>query len=225
MLTPSQNRSNISMAHLSDVTAAFNKLKLGTKKSDMPNYNTTNGDSNSGSSYSTHTSAETIPEVISGRSRYPKILQLDVGGRKFKVSRDVLCESGLLRNQLSDRYTWPQDPDGSYFLEADSDIFEHLLRFMRRPNLFPLFYTVASGFDFDLYNRLEAEAEYFQLDALHAWIKQKVRLPSTLSCRGWFSLRHCDRLRQQLTTCPAIPPSCESKVRLPCQLQPGTHES
>ncbi|KAF1846513.1 uncharacterized protein K460DRAFT_377721 [Cucurbitaria berberidis CBS 394.84] len=109
----------------------------------------------------------------STNTTYPKVLTLDVGGRKFKVSRDVLLEAGLFRFQFSDSFTWLPEPDGSYFLDADPELFEHLVRFMRRPPVFPLFYDKASGFDYDLYNRLAVEAEYFQLDALHEWIKAK----------------------------------------------------
>jgi hypothetical protein len=106
---------------------------------------------------------------------YPKVLTIDIGGRKFRVSRAILeAESGLFRHQLSEHFTWEPDENGSYFLDADPNVFEHLLRFMRRPEVFPLFYNHAAGFDYDLYNRLEAEAEYFQIDALYEWIKAKV---------------------------------------------------
>jgi hypothetical protein len=91
---------------------------------------------------------------------YPKILTLDIGGRKFKVSRDNLeAESGLFKLQLSGRFTWEPEGDGTYFIDADPNLFEHLLRFMRRPKTFPLFYDQVKGFDYDLYNRLQAEAE------------------------------------------------------------------
>ncbi|KAL1798639.1 hypothetical protein ACET3X_002676 [Alternaria dauci] len=106
-------------------------------------------------------------------TNYPKNLTLDVGGRKFKVSRDTLkAESGLFERQLSGRFSpWEPEADGSYFLDADPDLFEHLLRFMRRPEVFPLFYSKMNGFDYDLYNRLQAEALYFQMDTLYNWIK------------------------------------------------------
>lgn len=105
---------------------------------------------------------------------YPKILTLNVGGRKFQTLKSTLrSESGLFRNQLSDRFSWEPQADGSYFLDANPNLFEHLLDFMRRPSVFPLFYTKAHGFDYNLYNRLEIEAEYFQMDTLHAWIKEK----------------------------------------------------
>jgi hypothetical protein len=106
---------------------------------------------------------------------YPKTLVLDIGGRKFKVSRDTLqAESGLFRRQLSDCFTWNPEADGSFFLDADPDLFEHLLRFMRRPEVFPLFYDAAKGFDYNLYSRLQAESAYFQVDVLYEWIKDKV---------------------------------------------------
>ncbi|KAI4690089.1 uncharacterized protein J4E84_004270 [Alternaria hordeiaustralica] len=113
-------------------------------------------------------------EVPNITGNYPKTLVLDIGGRKFKVSRDTLqAESGLFRHQLSGRFPWEPEMDGSYFLDADPDLFEHLLRFMRRPEVLPLFYDAAKGFDYNLYNRLEAESQYFQIDVLHEWIKNK----------------------------------------------------
>jgi hypothetical protein len=115
-------------------------------------------------------------EKVDVAAGYPKNLTLDIGGRKFKVSRDTLkAESGLFERQLSNRFsTWEPEADGSYFMDADPDLFEHLLRFMRRPEVFPLFYSMTNGFDYDLYNRLEAEALYFQMDTLYTWIKDKV---------------------------------------------------
>jgi hypothetical protein len=116
-----------------------------------------------------------IAPISASGATYPKILTLDIGGRNFKVSRDILeAESGLFRLQLSGRFTWEPEGDGTYFIDADADLFEHLLRFMRRPEVLPLFYDQAKGFDYDLYNRLQAEAEYFQVNALYEWIKEKV---------------------------------------------------
>ncbi|KAJ4311191.1 hypothetical protein N0V94_008066 [Neodidymelliopsis sp. IMI 364377] len=114
------------------------------------------------------------PETATGSTTYPQVITLNVGGRKFMVSTDTLiAESGLFRHQLSDRFAWTPQPDGSYFLDADPDLFDHLLRFMRRPSIFPLFYSKAEGFDYDLYHRLEVEAEYFQMHTLHAWLEAR----------------------------------------------------
>jgi hypothetical protein len=109
---------------------------------------------------------------LSSSTPYPRIITLDIGGRKFKTTLDTLRSgSGLFHRQLSGRFPWSRQEDGSYFMDADPDLFAHLLRFMRRPEIFPLFYTKANGFDYDLYNRLEIEAEYFQMDDLREWIK------------------------------------------------------
>lgn len=97
---------------------------------------------------------------LASTSTYPTVMSLDIGGRIFKVSKMTPMESGLFRIQLSERFTWTPHSDGTYFVDADPDLFEHLLRFMRRPETFPVFYTAANGLDYDLYSRLEVEAEY-----------------------------------------------------------------
>ncbi|KAH6613941.1 hypothetical protein C7974DRAFT_321867, partial [Boeremia exigua] len=108
---------------------------------------------------------------------YPSIVTLDVAGRPFKVSADVLnAESGFFQRQLSTSFNWTPQRDGTYFLDADPELFNHLLQFMRRPSVFPLFWSKDQGFDYDLYQRLQAEAKYFQIDRLHSWIEKKAYL-------------------------------------------------
>ena len=149
------------MTYLQDTTATFAEMDVNDPRAVI----VTEDNASKRSHYLTDT---TNPS-----STYPKIITLDVGGRAFKVSHDILLESGLFKLQFSDRYTWTPEPDGSYFLDADPELFAHLLRFMRRPSVYPLFYNKVTGFDYDLYNRLEIEAEYFQLDGLHTWIQAK----------------------------------------------------
>ncbi|KAF1935268.1 hypothetical protein EJ02DRAFT_507148 [Clathrospora elynae] len=129
---------------------------------------------------------------------YPKVLTLNVGGREFKTSLDTLCaESGFFAAQFSDRWTWAPETDGSYFLDADPNLFEHLLRFMRRPGVFPLFYDNATGHDYDLYNQLEAEADYFQMDALYGWIKEKTYLQAVKVQTDWPVTRELDNMTSE----------------------------
>lgn len=98
-------------------------------------------------------------EMSSMPDAFPRVLTLEVGGRKFKASADILvAESGLFRHQLSGRFTWAPESDGSYFLDANPDLFGHLLNFMRRPNIFPLFWSKTEGFDYNLYQRLQSSA-------------------------------------------------------------------
>jgi hypothetical protein len=136
-------------------------------------------------------------EDVKPATTYPKVMTLDVGGRIFKVSRDTLKEFGLFRYQLSDRFTWEPESDGTYFLDADPDLFEHLLSFMRRPEVFPLFYTKDAGFDYNLYNRLEAEANYFQMDALRDWIKAKKYLKAIVTQTYSAEVRRLDMVPPQ----------------------------
>jgi hypothetical protein len=113
----------------------------------------------------------------------PKVITLDVAGRLFKVSSDILiAESGLFERQLSARYNWVPQKDGTYFLDADPVLFEHLLNFMRRPSAYPVFWSQHQGYDYNLYQRLQAEAEYFQMDGLHKWIKEKKYLRAITIC-------------------------------------------
>ncbi|OSS45117.1 hypothetical protein B5807_09272 [Epicoccum nigrum] len=99
---------------------------------------------------------------------FPSVITLDVVGHRFKVSTDILiAESGLFKHQLSGKYTWTPQVDDSYFLDADPEIFEYILRFLRRPCSYPLFWSKDRGFDYDMYRHLQAEAEYFQVNALY----------------------------------------------------------
>ncbi|KAF2866271.1 hypothetical protein BDV95DRAFT_453284, partial [Massariosphaeria phaeospora] len=104
----------------------------------------------------------------------PQTITLDVGGRKFRTAKATLEHgSGWFRTQLSSPKFSTPDADGSYFLDADPDLFAHLLRFMRRPDTFPLFWDRVRGFDFDLYARLEREAAFFQVCGLVEWIQRR----------------------------------------------------
>ncbi|KAF2005041.1 hypothetical protein P154DRAFT_424861 [Amniculicola lignicola CBS 123094] len=108
---------------------------------------------------------------------FPNIMTLNIGGRKFRTLRMTLeNESAFFKAHLSGSWTWLSDEDGAYFVDSDPDLFEHLLRFMRRPNVFPLFWTPQQGFDYNLYNQLQLEAHYFQIDTLANWIKNKMYL-------------------------------------------------
>jgi hypothetical protein len=86
----------------------------------------------------------------------PRLIVLDVSGRKYRTPEATLQVSPYFQSLLA-RWTDCSDrqEDGSYFIDADPDAFQHIIEFMRRPSKFPLFWTKETGFDYALYNKLE----------------------------------------------------------------------
>jgi hypothetical protein len=104
----------------------------------------------------------------------PSLVTLNVSGRIYKTRPSTLSASPYFTALLArwDSGADLQD-DGSYFIDADPDTFEHILAFMRRPSKFPLYWTHEHGFDYVLYNKVEAEADFFLLHGLRDWISKK----------------------------------------------------
>lgn len=73
------------------------------------------------------------------------------------------CLSGRWDNALA---------DGSYFIDADPTLFEHILRYPRR-GVLPMFYDIDKGHDHMLYLALLEEARYFQISRLQEWLENK----------------------------------------------------
>ncbi|KAK2748157.1 hypothetical protein FQN57_001282 [Myotisia sp. PD_48] len=55
--------------------------------------------------------------------------------------------------------------DGSYFIDANPDIFKHVLDYMRS-KVYPLFFSCAKGHDYPMYSALYSEAYRFRLPNL-----------------------------------------------------------
>jgi hypothetical protein len=55
--------------------------------------------------------------------------------------------------------------DGSYFIDADAELFEHILHYLRHGVLL-VFYDKSNGHDHAQYLALLKEAEYFQITQL-----------------------------------------------------------
>lgn len=77
-------------------------------------------------------------------------IRLQVGERHFTTTRDTLtAESRYFASLLSGRWDNALE-DGSYFIDADPMLFDHILRYLRR-GIFPLFVDMAKGHDYHLY--------------------------------------------------------------------------
>ncbi|KAF2708984.1 hypothetical protein K504DRAFT_534529 [Pleomassaria siparia CBS 279.74] len=102
------------------------------------------------------------------------IITLDVSGRKFQTRKSTLATSDYFKSLLS-RWEDSADrqADGSYFIDTDPEVFEYVLNFMRRPSKFPLCWNRETGFDFVLYSKIEAEADFYLLHDLRDWIRNR----------------------------------------------------
>ena len=99
-------------------------------------------------------------------------ITLQVGERRFITTRETLVgESSFFASLLSGRWDNAQE-DGSYFIDADANLFEHILRYLRR-GVLPVFYDRLKGHDHALYSALFEEAGFFGIDKLEKWLREE----------------------------------------------------
>jgi len=109
-------------------------------------------------------------------------ITIQVGERRFVSTRQTLIEeSRYFASLLSGRWNSAQ-ADGSYFVDADPNLFEHILRYLRR-GVLPVFYDKVKGHDYAQYLALLEEAKYFQISRLEDWLEKKRYLRA-------FSMKH-----------------------------------
>ncbi|TEY39010.1 hypothetical protein BOTCAL_0472g00030 [Botryotinia calthae] len=109
-------------------------------------------------------------------------ITLQVGERRFVTTRNTMTgESHFFAALLSGRWDSNEQADGSYFIDADPDLFEHILRYLRR-SVLPIFYDPIKGHDHALYLALLEEARYFQITRLENYLKKKIYLCAVKTC-------------------------------------------
>lgn len=102
----------------------------------------------------------------------PSTIALQMGERRFTTIRNTLVvESGFFASLLFGRWNNAMK-DGAYFIDADANLFDHILRYLRR-EVFPLFFDKSKGYDHGLYFALLEEARYFKIKKLEQWLKKK----------------------------------------------------
>ncbi|KAK0615154.1 hypothetical protein B0T17DRAFT_619960 [Bombardia bombarda] len=75
---------------------------------------------------------------------------LNAGGRKYTTTVGTLVDrSEFFASLSSGRWAIPKNEDGSIFVDADPDIFEYVLRYLRR-GVFPLAFNRETGHDYKL---------------------------------------------------------------------------
>lgn len=116
-------------------------------------------------------------------------ITLQVGERRFTTLSSTLSDgSPFFASLLSNRWINSQSEDGSYFVDADPDLFVHILRYLRR-GVLPILYDRLHGFDHVLYEALLKEAEYFGITPLCRWIEEKRYL---LTVQIQYSMKEMD---------------------------------
>ncbi|KAJ3159728.1 hypothetical protein HDU86_001378 [Geranomyces michiganensis] len=99
------------------------------------------------------------------------IVKLDVGGREFLVGTSTLTIKSPYFAALLSGDFGNQLVNDHIFIDADPDIFVHILRYLR-VHEYPLFYSHGE-FDHSQYAQVRAAAEFFALDKLESWIANK----------------------------------------------------
>ena len=102
-------------------------------------------------------------------------LTLQIGEHRFTTTESTLREGSTYFESLFSG-SWQEaekEADGSLFIDRDGGIFAYILGFLRSGK-YPFFYDDAGGeFDHDKYVSLLVEAEYFGIDKLPEWIRER----------------------------------------------------
>jgi hypothetical protein len=111
-----------------------------------------------------------------------RIVQLQVGERHFTTYRSTLIEeSTYFESLLSGRWNTARE-DGSYFVDADPDLFVHILRYLRR-RVLPVFYNLQKGHDYALYSALLKDVRFFGISALETYLAERKYIDRVKVCR------------------------------------------
>ncbi|KAL9602316.1 MAG: hypothetical protein Q9219_001882 [cf. Caloplaca sp. 3 TL-2023] len=108
-------------------------------------------------------------------SSFTNPITLRVGEKLFYTRPETLSGSTFLTAMLSNRWDQrrsQQQPDGSYFVDADPQIFEHVLRFLRS-GIYPVCYEAGQGHDWSSYANIRSQADYLGVEQLVEWLDAK----------------------------------------------------
>ncbi|ORY55912.1 BTB/POZ protein [Pseudomassariella vexata] len=99
-------------------------------------------------------------------------VNLQVGEQRFVTTKDTLLQADYFRSLLLSPCSCKRQRDGSYFIDADPELFNHILRYLRR-GIRPVFWDLTKGHDYVQYNALLEEARYFGVRELVSWIERQ----------------------------------------------------
>ena len=111
--------------------------------------------------------------ILSGDSFFnADKITLQMSERCFIITHETLVvESGFFASLLSECWNNAAEND-SYFVDANVNLFEHILRYLRR-EVFLFFYEKSKEHNYALYLALLEKTKYFQIRQLEEWLKKK----------------------------------------------------
>ncbi|KAK6188954.1 hypothetical protein SNE40_005023 [Patella caerulea] len=91
-------------------------------------------------------------------SKFPAIIELNVGGYSYSTSLLTLTKNGstMLGAMFSGKFDVQKDQNGKYFIDADGEMFSHILRYLRYSELPP----------YSLCEKVYKDACYFGINEL-----------------------------------------------------------
>lgn len=108
-------------------------------------------------------------------SPLPYCVSIQAGDHRFIVeARNLASASVYFANVLTPDHslTLPRTSNGAYIVDADPNIFSHLIRYIQTRR-FPLFYTIREGFNRPLYDQIFDLADRFMVIRLALWIGRR----------------------------------------------------
>lgn len=100
-----------------------------------------------------------------------RIVRLQVGETAFVTTHHTLCkESTFFQSLLSDRSQ--QLLNGAYFVDADPELFTHILRYLRH-GIYPFSFNPSEGHDHATYLGVKRLAIDLAIERLAKWIADK----------------------------------------------------
>jgi hypothetical protein len=114
-----------------------------------------------------------------GSTHFPKVITLNVGGRRFTTTLKTLTKNPntMLAQMFSGSFAVETDRDGNYFIDRDGTHFRYILNFLR---------DGSCNFPNHVAKELLAEARYYKIDELVKYILQtfpEATFDSSEACR------------------------------------------
>ncbi|KAG8165348.1 hypothetical protein KVR01_005623 [Diaporthe batatas] len=119
---------------------------------------------------------ESVPTSIQGGL---PVVHLQVGERLFNTHAHTLCkESAYFRSLVSGEHQ--QLADGTIFVDADPDLFAHVLRYLRH-GIYPVCFNQTGGHHHARYMGIKQLAEHFEIENLARWLANR-QYESAIEC-------------------------------------------